>query len=326
MTAVQDAVHQARQLRELARNVRLQAQDARAHARMMVAAAAAAEDQFAAVIGRPAEREPGRAEHLQGISESARRSAARKRARLVLADGGTCPCDQGDAPASSQPPPVPDSTPGAAASTKTPDPANDLSITGERDRIAAQLQDTVIRRVFAAGLSLESAAGLIRDPQVRRRIETAVDELDQVIREIRNAVFQDVGHSHQRRLTRLIPDLGGQLATTATVTFSGPADGAIPAGDTARLLVVLRQILGLIGEHATPASVDIAADTSSYSLTIDAATLSPGTPTGEPASWLSSIQAAAAQSGVSVAFQPTPDGMRFTCRLPMTPPQRLPSE
>jgi lactam utilization protein B len=88
----------------------------------------------------------------------------------------------------------------------------------------------------------------------------------------------------------------------------------------------LRQLLGLIGEHATPASADITADTSSYILAIDAATLALGTPAGEPASWLSSVQAAAAHSGVSVGVQPIPDGMRFTCRLPMTPPQRLPSE
>lgn len=192
-------------------------------------------------------------------------------------------------------------------------------------------RNTVIRRVFAAGLSLESAAGLIRDPQVRRWIETAVDELDQVILEIRNAVFQDTQHSHHRSLSRDIPGLREQLATTATVTFTGPVGGAIGANDTARLLVILRQVLGLIGEHATPTSVDITADLSSYSLTIDAATLAPatlrrGTLTGDPASWPSSVQAAAAQTGVSVAFQLIPGGMRFTCRLPMTPPQRRPSE
>ncbi len=329
MTTVQETVRQARQLREQARNVRLRAQDARAHAHLMVAAAASAEDRSAAVIDLLAELNPGRAEDLQGISESVRRHAADKRRRLALSGGESCHCNKGDAPAISQPAPIPGSKPEGAASATTPDHADDLPIIEERDRIAAQLQETVIRRVFAAGLSLQSAAGLIRDPQARRWIETAIDELDQVIREIRNAVFQDTPHSQSRHrsLSQDIPDLSKHLATTATVTFTGPVEGAISATDTTRLLVILRQILGLIGEHATPASVDITADISSYSLTIDAATLSSGTLTGEPDSWPCSVQAAAAQTGVSVAFQPIPDGMRFTSQLPITPPpQRLPSE
>ena len=286
---------------------------------MLVAAAAAAEDQFAAAIDRLARQQPHRAAQLRGMSESARGRAARRRRRLAgHPGGGTRGSCRDDAPAPSQRAPGPGGTPAAAAATTTPGHAGDLSVIGERDRIAAQLQDTIIRRVFAAGLRLESAAGLTTDPQVRWRIEAAVGELDQVIREIRNAVFQDVQHPQGRGLSQDILDLSGQLATTASVSFSGLAGRAVPADDNARLLLTLRQLLGLIGEHATPTSIAIAADTSTYSLTIEAAALSPGAPTGAPASWFSAVQARAAQAGAGIAAQPAPGGgTRFTCQLPM---------
>jgi hypothetical protein len=51
------------------------------------------------------------------------------------------------------------------------------------------LRDRVIQRVFAAGLALDSAAGLTTQPEVRSRIEAAADGLDEVIRIIRDAIF-----------------------------------------------------------------------------------------------------------------------------------------
>ena len=69
------------------------------------------------------------------------------------------------------------------------DQPNDLSVVAVRDLIAARLQDEAVRRIFAAGLTLESAAGLTEAPEVCRRIEAAIGELDQAIRDIRAAVF-----------------------------------------------------------------------------------------------------------------------------------------
>jgi hypothetical protein len=86
--------------------------------------------------------------------------------------------------------------------TAAPAHADDLSIIGERDRIATQLQDTVIRRIFAAGLILQSAAELITNPEVRWRIEAAVSELDEVFRGTRNV---RKGRKSQTNITS--PDL-----------------------------------------------------------------------------------------------------------------------
>ncbi len=64
----------------------------------------------------------------------------------------------------------------------------------ERDRTAAELQDHVIQAIFAIGLHLQDTAAITVDPLVRRRVERALSDLDDVIRLIRNTVF---GPSHR---------------------------------------------------------------------------------------------------------------------------------
>lgn len=260
---------------------------------MLAEAVATTEDQIAATLDQLARQQPDRAAHLRYMAESARRYAAGERMRLMRQPGGG-----------------PASMPDAAASTLTPDHAGGLSIIEERDRIAIQLQDIIVRRVFAAGLSLESAAGLATNPEVRGRIEAAVSELDQVIREIRSAVFQDAQHPAIRGLSQDSLDLADQVATTASVRISGQAGSA-------RLLPALRTVLGLIGEHATLVNVDIATSASSCSLTIEAVPLTPGESADERASWLSALRVRAVQIGIGVAIQPMPGGTRFSCQLPV---------
>lgn len=277
MTAVEDTKRQAIQLCAQARSARSQARDIRARTLLLAAATAATEEQLAGTIDRLAEQRPECAERLRAMSESARGYAARERGRLALHAGG--------------------SSHGA-----------DQPVI--EDRIPAPLRDTVIQRVFAAGLSLQSAVGLTQEPEVCWRIEAAADVLDQVIREIRTAAFQDPRLGPHAGPD--FPDLGEQLATTASIRVSRPAGGAIPAGDSVRLLVILRRLLAMIGEHATPSSVDIAAEAGFYHLAIEAVPLS----SGAPASWFSVVQAGAGRAGISLAIDPAPGSIRFTGRLP----------
>ena len=65
----------------------------------------------------------------------------------------------------------------------------ELAILADRERIAVDLNDLVIRRIFAAGLTLQSTAASAGDPELALRIRTAVDELDGVISDIRTTIF-----------------------------------------------------------------------------------------------------------------------------------------
>jgi signal transduction histidine kinase len=65
----------------------------------------------------------------------------------------------------------------------------EVTLLEDRDRIADDLQDQVIQQIFAAGLSLQGSTMLITDPEARRRVASAVDDLDEVIRVLRDSIF-----------------------------------------------------------------------------------------------------------------------------------------
>ena len=65
-----------------------------------------------------------------------------------------------------------------------------LAVFEDRDRIGRDLHDLVIQRLFAVGLGLESAARLPDPDAVAARISTAVDEIDETIRDIRRTIFE----------------------------------------------------------------------------------------------------------------------------------------
>lgn len=60
----------------------------------------------------------------------------------------------------------------------------------ERDRIARQLHDSVMQKVFVAGIAVHSAETLIADTEVRTRLQRAVDELDAAIKDIRTSIYR----------------------------------------------------------------------------------------------------------------------------------------
>jgi two-component system, NarL family, sensor histidine kinase DevS len=180
----------------------------------------------------------------------------------------------------------------------------------ERDRIVAQLQDKVIQRVFRAGLTLQGAARLTTDPEIRRLIQAATDELDHVIREVRGAVFGHEQRGDGRGLREKIIELSSRLVTAADISFIGPPDGTLDAATSAWLLETLRQALALIGEYATPTRVDITAGDNAHDIVIEAVPLGPHA--GDPAARFDGLQARAEQAGIPVDIEFVPGGTRFT--------------
>jgi hypothetical protein len=66
----------------------------------------------------------------------------------------------------------------------------ELTLLTERERFGRDLHDTVIQRVFATGLAMHTTARMVTDPEVQSRIVGHIDELDQIVRELRTAIFQ----------------------------------------------------------------------------------------------------------------------------------------
>jgi signal transduction histidine kinase len=105
----------------------------------------------------------------------------------------------------------------------------------DRDRIAAELRDTTIQRLFATGLSLQGAVDLAAEAEVRRRVGTSIDELDEVVRMLRDAVL---GLEHRPRrggLRQEVLRLCGKLPLNAPLALRPPTQpSAWAAADAIR--------------------------------------------------------------------------------------------
>ncbi len=136
-----------------------------------------------------------------------------------------------------------------------------LAVLEDRNRIARDLHDLVIQRLFAVGMVLESASRAV--PAAADRVETAIQELDATIQEIRTAIFAlqqspDAAPSGLR--TRVLRETGTASATlgfTPSVAFTGPVDALVPESMAAQLVAALREGLSNAARHAHASRVDV---------------------------------------------------------------------
>lgn len=129
-----------------------------------------------------------------------------------------------------------------------------LSVSDDRDRIARDLHDHVIQRVFAVGMKLQEAARLRDVDQIISRVDRAVDDLDVTMSEIRAAIYE-LGTSAlpgglRRGVLEIATELAPMLGARADVVFHGPVDNAVPQRTADNVLAVLREALTNAGKHA----------------------------------------------------------------------------
>ncbi|HSJ20664.1 MAG TPA: GAF domain-containing protein [Nocardioidaceae bacterium] len=129
----------------------------------------------------------------------------------------------------------------------------ELMLVSDRDRIARDLHDLVIQRLFATGLALQGARRIAVSEEVCERIDSAVADLDVTIRDIRSTIFE-LQHGHELSLRAdvrgLVKEYIPVLGFTPMVRTSGPLDTAVPQGIAEQLLAVLREALSNVARHA----------------------------------------------------------------------------
>ncbi len=136
--------------------------------------------------------------------------------------------------------------------------------TEDRERIARDLHDTVIQRLFAAGMTLQGTAARITDSETRVRVEKAVDELDATIKEIRSAIFAlqappDGGPGLRGELVRLTNELRPALGFSPRMQFDGAVEGIHPVV-AENLVPALREALSNVARHAHASEVRVIID------------------------------------------------------------------
>ncbi len=135
----------------------------------------------------------------------------------------------------------------------------DHALTEDRDRIARDLHDSVIQRLFAIGLSLQGTARLVERPEAVLRIAEAIDKLDETIRQLRKAIF-DIEltinkEGLQPKVLDLVHELRPVLNLHPQVSIIGPVDHAVTGPLAEEVLAVLREALTNVGKHAQATKV-----------------------------------------------------------------------
>ena len=92
----------------------------------------------------------------------------------------------------------------------------ELAVTSDRERIARDLHDQVIQRLFATGLQLQAAGSLAVSPDVADRIDQAVDALDLTIKDIRGTIFELQRQDHEPSLRADLRQLAREYSTVLT--------------------------------------------------------------------------------------------------------------
>lgn len=103
----------------------------------------------------------------------------------------------------------------------------ELTVLADRERIAHDLHDHVIQRLFAAGLDLQGSIARSRSPEVNARLARTVDDLQSTIETIRSTIFElqsplSASTTFRQRLEKLVDDLTGDRGITAALHVSGP--------------------------------------------------------------------------------------------------------
>jgi signal transduction histidine kinase len=129
-----------------------------------------------------------------------------------------------------------------------------VAVYEDRDRLARDLHDTVIQRLFAVGLSLQGMAGAAASSGMSERLETAISDLDETIRQVRSAIYELGSAATDRGLRAtilsLVRDLNPVVGFSVQVSFDGPVDSLVSQEIADQLLAVVREALTNIGRHA----------------------------------------------------------------------------
>lgn len=136
-----------------------------------------------------------------------------------------------------------------------------LVVLEDRERIARDLHDVVIQRLFATGLQLQSAVPLAARPELAKRINAAVDDLDATISDIRRTIFElrsPVSAALRTEIREAIEVATESLGFRPRLELTGPIDSAVPDAVRPDLTAVLREALSNAVRHAEASAVSVA--------------------------------------------------------------------
>jgi signal transduction histidine kinase len=201
--------------------------------------------------------------------------------------------------------------------------ARQLDVYEDRDRIARDLHDHVIQRVFAAGLALQAVLPRVSDPQVHGRIQSVVRQLDDTVRDIRTTIFDlqttdtvDSGGSLRRRLLDIVTETADGILQP-TVRMSGAVDSLVTGELAADVEAVVREGMSNAARHSGAGHVTVTLDVADE-VVVEILDDGHGIDPRAARSGLRNLEQRARQHGGEVVVEALPEGgtrLRWSARL-----------
>ena len=196
-----------------------------------------------------------------------------------------------------------------------------LAVLEDRDRIAHDLHDLVIQRLFAVSLGLQSTARRAGDAEVSDRIEGALDDLDATIKDIRRTIFAlgtlDASADIQAEVGRLVDRAGATLKFRPTLRLEGPVRSVVSSEVAPDLLAVLGEALSNAGRHAEASAIEVTVVADGEAVVLTVHDDGRGLPADIQESGFVSMRDRARRHGGSLVVESTPGGgTRVVWRVP----------
>jgi two-component system, NarL family, sensor histidine kinase DevS len=207
--------------------------------------------------------------------------------------------------------------------------AEQLMVLSDRDRIARDLHDLAIQRLFASGLTLNSVLGRISDrPQVAERVQRVVDDLDDTIKTVRGTIYalrerdrSDGRGGLRAKLLAETDQAARTLGFAPALRMTGLLDTDVPADHAEHLVAVVRETLSNTARHAHATSVEVTAETDGTRVRLRVADNGSGVdPAVTRRSGLDNLGRRAADLGGSFTLSPNePTGTVAEWTVPLPP-------
>jgi signal transduction histidine kinase len=144
--------------------------------------------------------------------------------------------------------------------------AEQLSLYEDRDRIARDLHDLVIQRLYATGMSLEGTVPMIAVPEVANRVRNAVDAMDETIKDIRATIFalqaraEDPAARLRTEIVDIVDEMTVMLGFAPSLRLGQGLDALVSPDAAEYLLTALREALSNTARHAQATTVGVSVE------------------------------------------------------------------
>lgn len=199
-----------------------------------------------------------------------------------------------------------------------------IAVLQERDRIARDLHDLAIQRLFATGMTLQSAGRFIEHPEASERVRRAVDDLDETIKIIRSTIFGlraregANGSGLRARVVGVVGDAVPVLGFTPSLRMEGLVDTDVPRDIGDHVVAVLSEALTNIARHARAGRAQVVLTTDGREAVLVVSDNGVGIPADGRRSGLRNMAERAEQLGGRLALSsPDGDGAKLEWRVPL---------